>query len=194
MSQPTTACGRARSTALTFGSAIAGSRTVNVTALPRPRALARLALPALQLGEAPHEREADPETPVRAVELALALHEELERARGEIGSHADAFVDDTQHGLVAFARHAHADGFAGRRVADRVREKIHDDLLDARDVAVHPHRAEVALESVAVELARVLERRDRALRLSREIDRRAVEDDLAESRRARHPGDRPRGG
>ena len=50
--------------------------------------------PLVQLDQALHQREADAETALRAVEAALALHEELEDARQELGLDAAAVVLD----------------------------------------------------------------------------------------------------
>src|SRR5256885_10510853 len=62
------------------------------------------ALPILQLDQALHQREADAEAALRAVEAALALHEELEDLGQELGLDAGAVVLDGDGGVAKIGR------------------------------------------------------------------------------------------
>ena len=59
---------------------------------------------AVQLGEPPHQREADAEAAARAVDGVVRLHEQIEDLRQHVGRNADALVGDAQHRVVALAR------------------------------------------------------------------------------------------
>ena len=154
---------RARATALTSARAIAGSRTVNVAPCPAP-ALSPLDAPALQLDEAPHEREADAETR-RASGRARARPARRARTRArQIRPSMPMPVVATRSTASSPSRAALTrDRFAGRRVVGRVREKIHDDLLERVTSPSTRGPAEVALVAVAA----LVDRRVRAVSIAR---------------------------
>ena len=93
---------------------------------------------AVQLGEPPHQREADTETAARAVDGVVRLHEQVEDLRQHVGRDADALVGDAQHGVVAFAPDEHADDAVAARELERIGNQVADDLLEAHRVAVDP--------------------------------------------------------
>src|SRR5256714_1570197 len=115
---------------------------------PRARTVGRHRAP-MQLGERPHQRQADPEAALRAVQRALALDEQAEDLRQHVAGDADALVLDPEHGIVALARRPHADGAAGRRVLHRVADEVQDDLLHAHGVGIDADVLELGLDDVA---------------------------------------------
>ena len=108
----------------------------------------------MQLGQAAHQGQPDAEAAVRAVEVALALHERLEYAADQVRRHAGAVVGDGEYRLVALLRHAHGDGSARGSVFEGVADEVGDDLLDAGEVRVHPDRRQLAPHVVATQSAR----------------------------------------
>ena len=123
-----------------------GSRTVN--SLPRPApSLARLDAAAVQLDDAAHQREADAEAAARAIERALALREEVEDPRQQLGRDADAGVRarGARRSPVRARSSRHGEPPAGR-VLDRVVEQVGDHLLEPRRVGVDQQRVGRQLE------------------------------------------------
>jgi len=103
----------------------------------------------VQLRERPHQRQADPEAALRAVERALALDEKPEDLRQHVAGDADALVLDAEHGIVALGRRANADGPAGRRVLHRVADEVQDDLLHGARGRHRRDVLELGLDDVA---------------------------------------------
>ncbi len=73
--------------------------------------------------------------------------------------------------FVADRGDAHADATAVRRVLDRVDDQVAQHLLDARGIAVDPHRCQVEPQHVSRRLAGDLQGGDDALRDHRQVDR-----------------------
>ena len=104
-----------------------------------PQAVApHLDAAAVELDEAPHDREPDAEAPLGPVERPLGLREGLEDARDHLGRDADPAVAHVQHRLLADALGAHLDPPARLRVLDRVGQQVDQHLLEPRGVDVDP--------------------------------------------------------
>src|SRR2546430_15984608 len=91
--------------------------------------------PLVELDQPLDEREPDAEAALATIEAALALHEELEHARQELGVDAAAVVLD-RDGSDAFAGHGgkpDAPALAG--VLGSVVQQVGDHLREARKVA-----------------------------------------------------------
>ena len=105
----------------------------------RAQAVARnLDRAAVQLDDAPRQREPDAKTASFALRPLMRLKEQLEHACCRLGIHAYAVVAYRQLGRVRERRDAHRDAPPGRRVLHGIRHEIGHDLLDARAVGVHP--------------------------------------------------------
>src|SRR5207247_546471 len=85
-----------------------------------PEAPRRLYRPAVQLDEVAHEREADAEPATRALERAVALHEQVEHAGQQLGPDPCAAVAHAEHRALSLRLDAQHDFAARRRVLDRV--------------------------------------------------------------------------
>ena len=133
----------------------------------------------MQLREAPHQRKPDAQAALRAVERPRALYERLEDARRELGRHADPRIGDTEQRLVAFASDRHGDGAAFGRELERVAEQVADDLLDARRIGVHPRRRERLHDAPLPGAAARAQRGKHARGGVGEVERLALQHDLA---------------
>ena len=58
---------------------------------------------AVQLDEAPHQRQADAQAPLRSRDGTVGLGEQVEDVRQQLPFDADAVVANPQHGLLTFA-------------------------------------------------------------------------------------------
>src|SRR6185437_1978014 len=125
---------------------------------------------AMQLDEPTHQSEADAETALSAVEGALALHEGLEDLRQQLGRNAEPIVAHTKHGLAVPGAECHPDYTARRRVLDRVRQYVGNDLIDAHRIAVDPVRPALDLYIDAPLLCARGKLRDAATDRIREVE------------------------
>src|SRR5262245_28081860 len=75
-------------------------------ATPTPFAV-RLDGARMQLDEPAHEREPDPEPAMRAIRALLALREQVEDPRQQLGCNAASRVFDLQHAMVAILMRMH---------------------------------------------------------------------------------------
>src|SRR6476659_10498711 len=89
------------------------------------------ALSPVQRDDVLHDGEAETEATVASRRAALALAKALEDVRSELARDAFAGVDDRDLDLGVASRDAHLDLAAARRVADRVRQEVVDDLTQA---------------------------------------------------------------
>src|SRR2546423_11562284 len=92
--------------------------------------------PAVELGEPPYERQPDAEAAARPVERLLALDEEIEDPRQQVGVDALSVVAHAELRVLFVALDGELDLSALGRVLDRVLDEIRDDLLEADRVAV----------------------------------------------------------
>ena len=141
----------------------------------------RLDAPLMQLDQALDECEPDTQSALAAIEAALALHEELEHARQELGLDAAAVVlhGDGGEALAGHGGEPDAPAFTG--VLGSVVQEVGDHLREAREVAEQPHRPRAHFDRKAL-LARIDHRAHRldAVRDDlRELDRLLFQDDLA---------------
>ena len=104
---------------------------------------------AVQFDQAPHQRQADAQAALRAVDRDGALHEHVEHVRQQFGRNAHAGIAHAQHHVLAFVPQADIDVAAAGRVLEGVVEQVGDDLLQPGRIAVHPARAEVDRDAVA---------------------------------------------
>ena len=104
-------------------------------ALPDPVTV-RLDPTPMELHEAPHDGQTDPEPAGRSLEPALGLHEDVEDARQQLRRDPDAVVAHAHHGLGAVALRGELDAPATLRVLRRVGEKVDDHLLETCRVAI----------------------------------------------------------
>src|SRR6185295_2259261 len=138
------------------GAATAGRRTVNEAPLPGPS--------------------------LAAVARRVALDEELEGASAQLLGHAHSGVAHSEDGVVACLADAYADRPAGGGELERVSDEVRDDLLDPRFVGVDPDRIQAALEAMGAETAGGLENGERTRHHGGQVDRAALEHDLAHHR------------
>src|SRR5205823_10949692 len=78
---------------------------------------------AVHLDQPLHQREADAQSALGAVERAGALHEKIEHFGPQRGGNADARVTHAQHRLVILATHRNGDVSSLRSVLDRVADE-----------------------------------------------------------------------
>ena len=95
---------------------------------------------AMHLDQAPHQRQADAEPALRAVDGAADLAEHLEHAGQCIAGDPDPGVADHHHGLFSFTPHRQPDAAARRRVLGGVVEQVGHHLGNAGRVGVHQQR------------------------------------------------------
>ena len=93
---------------------------------------------AVQLGERPDERQPDARAPLRAGERAVALGEEVEHPREQLGRDADPVVPDADDDLVPLDPGDELDAAPGRRVLGGVGQEVHEDLLEPGRVGLEP--------------------------------------------------------
>ena len=160
------------------GSGTCGQLDDDRAAEPRPRASHLDSTPVL-LGEAPHQRQPDAEAAFRPVEGPLALEEEIEDPLDHVRRHAGAGVRHREPSHGSVAAHRDLDAPAPRRVLDRVREQVHDDLLDPRLIGQDPGGLGPHRDRVMGRLAGRHEARDASLRGLGEVHRHADQVDLA---------------
>lgn len=130
-------------------------------AAPSTEAFAlRLDAPVVQLREPAHQREPDAEPALRALEPAVALDEEIEDVRQQLGLDADSVVLHRQGDVRALVPDRHADVSSGRRVAERVSHDVRHDLLDAHRIGTDHGGARLHRDLVRVQLARRPHRRE----------------------------------
>src|SRR5262245_1346864 len=139
----------------------------------------RIDATAVELDETAHEAQADAQPAGGSIEIALALHEQLEHGRQQLRRDTGALVGDAQNRLVALAAHAHPDGAAARRELQRVRQEVHDDLLEAHAVGLDQDGLRVDGDDVMRELRRAVESRHAAADHGAHVDERADQLDLA---------------
>ena len=108
----------------------------------------RLHRSAVQLDELAHEREPDAEPAGAALERAIALHEQLEHARQQLGTDAHAGVAHGQDRLIAVATHGDGDLAPGRRVLHRVGEEVRQHLLEPCRIRGDPRGRRVHADDV----------------------------------------------
>ena len=87
-----------------------------------------------------HQRQPNAQAALGAVQRPLCLREEIEDAREEVGSDADARIPHTHHGFIAFLLDAQPDATAFVGVLGGVVEQVHHHLFDAGRVGVQPDR------------------------------------------------------
>src|SRR5262245_26020699 len=104
----------------------------------------------MRLDQLAHDREPHAETAVASIEPALALDEQIENARQELGRDADAAVLHAQHRLIAFGLDLHDDGAARRRVLQRIRQEVREHLLQPRAVTMNRRTAETQRELMSI--------------------------------------------
>ena len=135
---------------------------------PLPRLALDLHPPAVQLGEAPHEREAEARPGVLAREPRVELREGLEELREVLCRDPGPGVADLEPDepglLVARGRELH--GPARRRELHRVREEVHEDLPDPPGVRDEADRRGRAAEREVDPLPSRLAPHDREGRLA----------------------------
>src|SRR6185436_19030911 len=95
---------------------------------------ARLDTAAVQLRNPLYQRQADPQPALRAIETALALHEQVEDPRQQLRLEAEPRIAHAEHSLARLAAHAHLDAAGRRRVLDRIGQQICEHLIDARRI------------------------------------------------------------
>src|SRR3989454_6038179 len=132
----------------------------------------------VQLHQPAHQRESHTEPPLRALEPALTLYGQVEQVREQIGWDADPGVRDADHCLILLAADANADRATGRSVLDRVREEICDDLVQSREVDIHPDRLGANVDHVTFEPSRARQVAHRPLDAGGEVQRLAGQDDV----------------
>ena len=93
---------------------------------------------AVQIDESLHQAQADAQAPLRAVERAVGLSEQIEDVGQQLGRNTDAGVAHPQHRRVALQPYAHADAAAIVGVLGSVGEQVDDHLLQAGGVCVQP--------------------------------------------------------
>src|SRR6185437_15922343 len=98
--------------------------------------------PPVPFDQVPHDGEPDAEPPVRAVECALALYEQVENVWQQLGRDSAAVVAHIDRDLFAFQLYAHLDLAAGIGVLHRVVQNVADALHEARAVPAHVDRRE----------------------------------------------------
>src|SRR6185295_15995174 len=96
-------------------------------ALPRAFAMGGDRAP-VQGHEPLHHREPDTQAALRPVEAAIALHEDVEDLRDELGAHSHPVVPHAQDRLVALTPSLYPHLPALRRVFGGVAQEIEDDL------------------------------------------------------------------
>ncbi len=96
---------------------------------------------AMHLDEALDDAKADAETALRAIERAIALHEEIEYARLQLGRDADAIVADRDQRAAAVFAHFEMDLAAAIAVLHRIGQHVRDALHETRRIAVDAQRA-----------------------------------------------------
>ena len=99
---------------------------------------------ALHLDQPSHEREADAEAALRAVERALELRERLEHHRQRARGDAHAGVAHAEHGIATFVRQLDLDLAARVRVLRRIVDQVAEHLREAREVAADADRLSAA--------------------------------------------------
>src|SRR5438067_753978 len=147
-------------------------------ALARTRGRHRAAVP---LDQVAHDRQPEPQPPVRARARAVGLPEALEDVRQEVGRNPDARVTHADHGVMRVAREPDGDAPAARRELDGVGDEVPDDLLQPVAIAAHGTDAvvELALEGDLLRVGRRTDRVDGALDGRRQVDGRQLETQLA---------------
>ncbi len=102
----------------------------------------RLDMAVVQLDQALHQRQADAEAALVAIERAFALLEQVEHTRQQIGLDAHPVVAHGEHRRALLDRDRDVNAAALGGVLVGVAEQVVDHLLHARAVAVDPHRAD----------------------------------------------------
>ncbi len=125
------------STSSLAGALCARQRDGELAAAAGPLALHRQG-PAVHLDEALGDGQAEAKPPVRTVEAAASLREDLEDARQQRFGDSPAVVDHVdRHRVVAAVVHLHPDIASSGRELRGIGEEIHDHLLQARGVGAH---------------------------------------------------------
>src|SRR5215471_16995106 len=101
-----------------------------------PGSVLRPHAPAVRLGEAAGDREAE----TGAAPAGAAPPERLEQGLALLGRQAGAAVDDVDTELRRTALRPHDHSGAGRRVVERVVQQVREDTLDLRRVDLDGRR------------------------------------------------------
>ena len=136
---------------------------------------------AVELDDASHDGEPEADAALGAREGAVGLRECFEYAVEHVGGDAHAAVGHADDGFVAVDADRDRHAAAPRRVLDRVRHQVREDLLEALQIPVHPRLGRLRLEGKReVMLAGAgLERLERVPRHLDEVEPPPLEDDLA---------------
>ena len=147
---------------------------------PRARAGAlRVHGTAVKLDEPLDQGQADPEAAAAAIQGALALDEQVEDAREELGTYAHAAVLHPKHRPGSLAPDLDVNRAACGRVAEGVLHEIEYHLLDPRGVAVDPHGLTGQGDGMITDLAGRAQCGQRVIGGFVEVEGAAVELDLA---------------
>jgi len=138
---------------------------------------------ALQLGEAPNQREPDAEAPRCSIERCLALIKHLENPGHRLGADTDPFIthDDRHRLRIRYDRDR--DALMRWRVFDGIRQQVREHLVQPRHVRMHPAGLEAQLEFVIGQDASVAQHAHDLLHRLRHADRLTLQPDLS----CRHP-------
>ena len=153
-------------------------------AAPTAAGAHRLHCPAVQLDETAHQREADPEPALGAIERPLALHEEFEDAGKQLGRDPHAGVADRQESAIVVGAYADVDRAPRRRVLEGVGDEVRHHLLHAGGIHADPRRGRLHGDRVVAATLAARERGERAPHDVGEVERLELQDDLPRH----HPG------
>src|SRR6185312_3582876 len=109
-------------------------------ALPEART-AGSDLPLVHIDQSLDDRESDPKSSLGAIERALALHEQVEDARQELGGDARTVVGDLDERIMFIPIGADRDFSAPFCVLGGIRQDVPHALSEAREVAIDIERA-----------------------------------------------------
>jgi hypothetical protein len=97
-------------------------------------------VPAVQLDQSLHHRQADPEPALHPAERAGRLREQIEDVRQHVVGEADAVVAHLHDDVPVDPLDPHVDPSADRGIRRGVREEVREDLQQAVGIAVHEER------------------------------------------------------
>ena len=177
---PTNGFGRRELRGFHRGMGRRGERQADREDTATPRSVTgHVDLPAVQIGQAAHERQADAHSSLRPIRLAVPLDEEIEDPGHQLRGNTDAGVLDPEDALVSLRSRDHPDAASRRRVLERVQEQVHDDLLQPCRVGVDPGRLQLHLELVALQPLRCIQRSEARRNAIDEVHRSSLKRDLA---------------
>src|SRR5580704_6424972 len=102
--------------------------------------------PVVHLDQSLHDRQSDPETALRSVEGSVALNEQIEYPRQQLGRDSNTRVGYHDDGLLVLAAQLQTDFSARVGVLCRVGEHIGDALYESRVVAEDVQRLEAGAD------------------------------------------------